>query len=194
MFPLAIDTTSCPGLCSTFLHVLAPFPFSLLPVSSFSTLCSFRTIFLAFPLMTIQAEKSSGEASITSSHVTTRNVAFRAGSLIIDSQALMGCSAIASEIGCVSLTAGDWCGGILGNLNKGSTLECTFPALCTMSKPGNAPNTVPHATNLLLVFLYIQAQTRAVWSVMTIFLSPSMKGWNFIRASLTPRALCSVVE
>src|SRR5260370_38259284 len=99
-----------------------------------------------------QAGGSSREASSKTTQVTTINDAFRAGSLLIDSHALMGCSEMMPEIGYVLSTAGDWCGGILCSLDRRSTLEWTFPAPCTMSMPRNAPNTVPHSANLLFAF------------------------------------------
>src|SRR5260370_40904795 len=105
-----------------------------------------------------QAGGSSREASSKTTQVTTINDAFRTGSLLIDSHALMGCSEMMPEIGYVSSTAGDWCGGILFSLDRGSTLEWTFPAQRMISIPWNAPNTVSHAANLLLAFLYVPAQ------------------------------------
>src|SRR5260370_25794979 len=117
MAPLAIDTTSHLGLFSVLPLVLLPFSLPLWPTSPssfwppFHSACSsfltppfFNPGSLACFLVTTQADRSSGEASSTSSHVVTRNVAFRAGSLITDSHALMGCSEMASEIGCVSST------------------------------------------------------------------------------------------
>src|SRR5260370_4445414 len=119
MAPLAIDTTSCPGFDSALPQALHPFslllqlvfPFSFWP--SFHSACSFWTSLLSFPdslaclLVTAQADGFPGEASSMSSHVVAMKVAFRAGSLITDSHALMGCSEMASEIGFVLSTAGD---------------------------------------------------------------------------------------
>src|SRR6266478_4249224 len=118
--PLAIDTTSCPGLFSVLSLALLPFSLLLWRISpsSFWPSChSTHSPFLTSPffnphsltcfLVTTQADRSSGEASSISSHVVTRKVAFRAGSLITVSHALMGCSEMTSEIGCVSSMAGD---------------------------------------------------------------------------------------
>ena len=119
MAPLAIDTTSCPGFDSALPQALLPFslllwlifPFSFWP--SFCSACSFSTSLLSDPdslaclQVTAQADGSSREASSMSSHMVTMKVAFRAGSLITDSHALMGCSEMASKIGFVSSTAGD---------------------------------------------------------------------------------------
>src|SRR6266850_5809415 len=120
MTPLAIDTTSCPGLFSVLSLALLPFSLLLQPTSpssfwppfhsahsSFSTSPFFNPGSLTCFLVTAQADRSSGEASSISFHVVTRKVAFRAGSLITDSHALMGCSKMASEIGFVLSTAGD---------------------------------------------------------------------------------------
>src|SRR5260370_40133638 len=112
--PLAINTTSCPGFASALPQV--PLPFSLLLQLTFPfsfSASSLLTSLLSFPdslaclLVTAQADGSSREASSMSSHVVARKVAFRAGSLITDSHALMGCSEMASEIGFVLSTAGD---------------------------------------------------------------------------------------
>src|SRR5260370_41138086 len=118
--PLAIDTTSCLGLFSVL--SLALLPFSLLlrhtsPSSFWPPFCSACSSFLTSPffnpgslacfLVTAQADRSSREASSISSHMVARKVAFRAGSLITDSHALVGCSEMTSEIGCVLSMAGD---------------------------------------------------------------------------------------
>src|SRR5260370_18553470 len=139
MTPLAIDTTSCLGLFSVlslalllfYLLLSPPSPSSFWPpfcsaCSSFSTSPFFNPGSLACFLVTAQADRSSGEASSISSHMVARKVAFRAGSLITVSHALMSCSEMTSELGCVSLMAGDCCSGLLGTLHGGSMLEWTF--------------------------------------------------------------------
>src|SRR5260370_4535370 len=104
MTPLAIDTTSCPGLFSVLSLALLPFSLLLQPTSpssfwppfcsacsSFSTSPFFNPGSLACFLVTAQADRSSGETSSISSHVVTRKEAFGAGSLITDYHALMSC-------------------------------------------------------------------------------------------------------
>src|SRR5260370_33711092 len=135
MAPLAIDTTSCLGFDSALPQVPLPFSLLLWLISlfsfwpSFCSASSLLTSLLSFPdslaclLVTAQADRSSGEASSTSSHVVTRKVAFRAGSLITDSHDLMGCYKMASEFGFFSSTVRYLYSRILSILTIGNSLD-----------------------------------------------------------------------
>src|SRR5260370_4449645 len=95
MTPLAIDTASCPCLFSVLSLALLLFslllrrisPSSFWPSchsthSPFSTSPFFNPHSLTCFLVTAQADGSSRQASSISSHMVTRQVAFRSGSLI----------------------------------------------------------------------------------------------------------------
>lgn len=100
--------------------------------------------------------------------------AFSAGILsVASSHDMRDCPGISfGSDGALSST-GDWCGGMRLSLERGSTFECTTPARCTISSPGYAPNTAPHAARCRFVFSYVLAHCRAAWSVMTMFFLPS---------------------
>ena len=93
-----------------------------------------------------------------------------------------------------SFLAGEMKLGILGSLDKGSTLEWARPGLWMMAISRKAEKTRPHVASLLFAFSYVFAQVKAEWSAARSTLSPSMKGWKCTRLSLAARASLSVAE
>src|SRR6266852_4473257 len=103
------------------------------------------------------------------------------------------CSVVSAG-SCKSSQAGEVKVGILGNLDKGSTLEWALPGQCMMTISGKAAKTSPHAASLRFAFSYVFAHVNAEWSVTRSTFSPSMKGWKCTRLSLAANASLSMAE